>query len=58
MSTHRSSSTATIIAEPQRQQQAKGKDKVQGAADDKLCVICQARPVDPVEVSQNDQRSA
>ena len=31
---------------------AKGKDKVEGAADDKLCVICQARPVDPVEVSQ------
>ena len=37
---------------------AKGKDKVEGAADDKLCVICQARPVDPVEVSQSDQRSS
>jgi len=35
---------------------AKGTDKVEGAADDKLCVICQARPVDPVEVSQSDQR--
>ena len=28
----------------------KGMNKVKGAADDKLCVICQARPVDPVEV--------
>ena len=34
----------------------KGKDKVEGAEEDKLCVICQARPVDPVEVSQSDQR--
>ena len=29
----------------------KGKDKVEGAEEDDLCVICQARPVDPVEVS-------
>ena len=29
----------------------KGADKVEGAEDDTLCVICQARPVDPVEVS-------
>ena len=29
----------------------KGADKVEGAEDDALCVICQARPVDPVEVS-------
>ena len=28
----------------------KGKDKVEGAEEDELCVICQARPVDPVEV--------
>ena len=31
----------------------KGKDKVEGAEEDELCVICQARPVDPVEVSLN-----
>ena len=30
----------------------KGKDNVEGAEEDTLCVICQARPVDPVEVSQ------
>ena len=30
---------------------AKGKDKVEGAEEDELCVICQARPVDPMEVS-------
>ena len=30
---------------------AKGKEKVEGAAEDELCVICQAEPVDPVEVS-------
>ena len=29
----------------------KGRDNVEGAEDDDLCVICQARPVDPVEVS-------
>ena len=29
---------------------AKGTDKVEGAEEDELCVICQARPVDPVEV--------
>ena len=29
----------------------KGKDKVEGAADDDLCVICLSKPVDPVEVS-------
>ena len=29
----------------------KGADKVQGAEQDTLCVICQAKPVDPVEVS-------
>ena len=29
----------------------KGADKVEGAEEDALCVICQARPVDPVEVS-------
>ena len=28
-----------------------GKDKVEGAEEDDLCVICQAKPVDPVEVS-------
>ena len=28
----------------------KGKDNVEGAEEDTLCVICQARPVDPVEV--------
>ena len=28
----------------------KGKDKVEGAEEDALCVICQAKPVDPVEV--------
>ena len=28
----------------------KGKDNVEGAEEDELCVICQARPVDPVEV--------
>ena len=27
-----------------------GKDKVEGAEEDDLCVICQAEPVDPVEV--------
>ena len=30
---------------------AKGKDNVEGAEEDDLCVICQDRPVDPVEVS-------
>ena len=29
----------------------KGADKVEGAEEDTLCVICQAKPVDPVEVS-------
>ena len=29
----------------------KGADSVQGAEEDTLCVICQAKPVDPVEVS-------
>ena len=29
----------------------KGKDKVEGAEEDDLCVICQAKPVDPVVVS-------
>ena len=29
----------------------KGREKVEGAAYDELCVICQAEPVDPVEVS-------
>ena len=29
----------------------KGADKVEGAEEDALCVICQAKPVDPVEVS-------
>ena len=33
----------------------KGKAKVEGAEKDKLCVICQAKPVDPVEVSQVNQ---
>ena len=28
----------------------KGKDKVAGAEEDDLCVICLAKPVDPVEV--------
>ena len=28
----------------------KGKDKVENAAEDALCVICLAEPVDPVEV--------
>ena len=32
----------------------KGKDNVEGAEDDTLCVICQARPVDPVEVRSCD----
>ena len=31
----------------------KGKAKVQSTEDDDLCVICQAKPVDPVEVSPN-----
>ena len=30
----------------------KGKDNVEGAAEDTRCVICQEPPVDPVEVSQ------
>ena len=34
----------------------KGKDNVEGAEEDTLCVICQARPVDAVEVSESDQR--
>ena len=29
----------------------KSKDEVEGAEEDDLCVICQAKPVDPVEVS-------
>ena len=29
----------------------KGADNVEGAEEDTLCVICQAKPVDPVEVS-------
>ena len=29
----------------------KGKDKVEGAEEDTLCVICLSKPVDPVEVS-------
>ena len=29
----------------------KGKDKVEGAEEDELCVICLDKPVDPVEVS-------
>ena len=29
----------------------KGRQKVKGAQEDELCVICQAKPVDPVEVS-------
>ena len=29
----------------------KGKANVKGAEEDELCVICQAKPVDPVEVS-------
>ena len=33
----------------------KGKDKVEGAEEDELCVICQARPVDPVEVRQANE---
>ena len=28
----------------------KGKEKVEGGDQDDLCVICQAKPVDPVEV--------
>ena len=33
----------------------KGRDKVEGAAEDDLCVICQAEPVDPVEVRPQKQ---
>ena len=33
----------------------KGKDKVEGAEEDELCVICQARPVDPVEVRSKNK---
>ena len=29
----------------------KGKEKVEGAEEDELCVICLDKPVDPVEVS-------
>ena len=29
----------------------KGKGKMEGAEEDNMCVICQAKPVDPVEVS-------
>ena len=29
---------------------AKGREKVEGGEEDDLCVICQAEPVDPVEV--------
>ena len=36
---------------------AKGREKVEGAEDDTLCVICQAEPVDPVEVSTSDHKS-
>ena len=28
-----------------------GKEKVEGGEEDELCVICQEKPVDPVEVS-------
>ena len=28
----------------------KGQDKVDGADEDALCVICQSTPVDPIEV--------
>ena len=28
----------------------KGKEKVEGAEEDDLCVICQAKPMDPIEV--------
>ena len=38
-------------AHRERAVRAKGKDKVEGAEEDELCVICQERPVDPVEVS-------
>ena len=31
----------------------KGRDNVEGGADDDLCVICLAEPVDPVEVGGN-----
>ena len=34
----------------------KGRDNVEGAADDDLCVICQDEPVDPVEVGRNIQQ--
>ena len=32
----------------------KGRAEVEGAEDDDLCVICQAKPVDPVEVRDWD----
>ena len=34
----------------------KGRDNVEGAAEDDLCVICLAAPVDPVEVGRNIQQ--
>ena len=33
----------------------KGREKVEGAEEDALCVICQAEPVDPVEVSRPEE---
>ena len=35
----------------------KGRDNVEGAAEDDLCVICQDEPVDPVEVSTSYHKS-
>ena len=34
----------------------KGRDNVEGAEEDDLCVICLAAPVDPVEVGRNIQQ--
>ena len=49
---------ATVAAKARRAERERvaravrefGKDKVEAAEEDDLCVICQAKPVDPVEV--------
>ena len=56
--THKRVCMATVAAKARRAKRERvaravrefGKDKVEGAEEDDLCVICQAKPVDPVEV--------
>ena len=57
--THKAACVASVAAEAEdaarqrlaRAVRAKGKEKVERAADDALCVICLSPPVNPVQVS-------